>query len=220
MAWSDFTAGLFTSGQVLTAAQMNTYVRDNLMAGGPIYTTLAALNTAIPSPYEGQRAYLTGPVSGTVTATGAITAVPTGITVIYNGAAWVCTTEVGAGSNTSATTASTSYVTTLTSDSTAVSVSLLTGTTALIAYSSIGYNNTAASSFYTTISVSGATTLAAADSNSSGATSAGVNYGVNTNRTMILTGLTAGVNTFTLNYKVNSGTATFLNRNLVVKGVA
>jgi hypothetical protein len=218
MAWTA-PVNTFISGNVLTAAQMNA-IGDNLWAGGPVYATYADLIAAITSPFEGQRAYITGPVSGTVTATGAITAVPTGINVVYNGAAWVCTTEVGGGSNTSATTSSTSYVTTLTSDGTAISCSLLTGTTAMISYSAIGYNNTAASSCYATISVSGATTIAAADSNSSGATSAGTNYGINMNRTMILTGLTAGVNTFTLNYKVNSGTATYLNRNLVVKGIA
>jgi hypothetical protein len=30
MAWTPFAAGIFTAGQILTAAQMNTYVRDNL----------------------------------------------------------------------------------------------------------------------------------------------------------------------------------------------
>jgi hypothetical protein len=38
MAWTDFPAGLFTSGQILTAAQMNTYVRDNLKAVGDAWT--------------------------------------------------------------------------------------------------------------------------------------------------------------------------------------
>jgi hypothetical protein len=39
MAWTDFPAGLFTSGQILTAAQMNTYVRDNLKAVGDAWTS-------------------------------------------------------------------------------------------------------------------------------------------------------------------------------------
>lgn len=30
MAWNSFPVGLFTAGQILTAAQMNTYMRDNL----------------------------------------------------------------------------------------------------------------------------------------------------------------------------------------------
>ena len=49
MAWSAFTAGLFTSGQILTAAQMNTFVRDNLLAGGPAFckvSRVAALSLA------------------------------------------------------------------------------------------------------------------------------------------------------------------------------
>ena len=73
MAWSSFTAGLFTAGQVLTAAQMNTYVRDNLMAGGPIYATTAARDVAIPTPYAGQRALISG----------------TNVNYQYNGTAWV-----------------------------------------------------------------------------------------------------------------------------------
>lgn len=218
MAWTA-PVNTFASGNVLTAAQMNA-IGDNLWAGGPVYDTLASLQAAITSPFEGQRAYLYNPAATSVTATGASTFIPTGINVVYNGAAWVSTTEVSAGSNTSATTASTSYVTTLTSDGTAISVTLLTGTTVWIAYSAIGYNNTAAQSVYASISVSGATTIAAADSNSSGATSAGTNYGINMNRMMVLGGLTAGANTITLNYKVNGGTGTFLNRNLTAKGIA
>ena len=37
MAWTNFAAGIFTAGQILTAAQMNTYVRDNITAGGPCF---------------------------------------------------------------------------------------------------------------------------------------------------------------------------------------
>lgn len=73
MAWSSFTAGLFTAGQVLTAAQTNTYVRDNLMAGGPIYATTAARDVAIPTPFAGQRAFVTA----------------TNVNYQYNGTAWV-----------------------------------------------------------------------------------------------------------------------------------
>jgi hypothetical protein len=36
----------------------------------------------------------------------------------------------------------------------------------------------------------------------------------------VITGLTAGVNVFTLQYQNNLGTATFLNRRLVVQGIA
>ena len=73
MAFSPFTAGLFTAGQILTAAQMNTYIRDNIMAGGPVYATTAARDADIPSPFAGQRAFVTADL----------------INYQYNGTAWV-----------------------------------------------------------------------------------------------------------------------------------
>ena len=79
MAFSPFTAGLFTAGQILTAAQMNTYIRDNIMAGGPIYATTAARNTDIPSPFVGQRAFITA----------------TNVNTQYNGTAWVEVAPIG-----------------------------------------------------------------------------------------------------------------------------
>ena len=220
MAWSDFTAGLFTSGQILTAAQMNTYVRDNLYAGGPIYTTLAALQAAIPSPFEGQRAYLTSPAATTVTATGTTQVIPGGVTVVYNGSAWVCTTEVGAMSSTSGTTTSGTYVTTLTGDGTALSVSAITGTTAYLSMFA-RFAVSTASTPNIAVSVSGATTISAASTpydvilgqlNAGVATPMGFVYPVS--------GLTAGLNTFTLNYLTNAGTVTFAKRSLTVKGIA
>ena len=79
MAFSPFTAGLFTAGQILTAAQMNTYIRDNIMAGGPIYATTAARNTDIPSPFVGQRAFITA----------------NNVNTQYNGTAWVEVAPIG-----------------------------------------------------------------------------------------------------------------------------
>jgi len=80
MAFSPFTAGLFTAGQILTAAQMNTYIRDNIMAGGPIYATTAARDADITAPFNGQRAFITGTLQNTQ----------------YNGTAWVNIVTTGA----------------------------------------------------------------------------------------------------------------------------
>lgn len=215
MAWSDFTAGLFTSGQILTAAQMNTYVRDNLLAGGPIYATEAARNAAIPSPFEGQRAYITG--ATVPAATGLVTAVPTGIQTVYNGSAWVCVTPVSANTVTNGTTTSGSFTPTLTSGGTNPSVTIATGTTALVMLSAVTQE---ASGFTHSMSfaVSGATTLAATD-----------NYGPRTASTvgtfrmsdqLVITGLTAGTNTFTLQYTTAGGTANFSRRGITVMGIA
>ena len=218
MAWTA-PVTTFASGNVLTAAQMNA-IGDNLWAAGPIYATEALRDAAITSPFEGQRAYITG--STVATAVGGAsgsTAIPTGIQTIYNGSAWVCVTPVGANSATSATTTSTSYVTTLTSDGTAISATLSTGTSALVTINAVSYHSSAQTN-YLSFDVSGATTLAASDTNgSSVAFYTGSATGTHS-RSWIVTGLTAGTNTFRLNYKTTTSTATYQTRSIVVQGVA
>jgi hypothetical protein len=216
MAWT--APSTYVAGAILTAASLNTNVRDNSLAGGPIYATEALRDAAITSPFEGQRAYITG--STVTAATGTTTAVPTGIQTIYNGAAWVCVTPVGVFSNTSGTTASTSYVTTLTGDGTAISITLTTGTSALITMSTVCTNSVLAAANYLSFSVSGATTLAAGDAQGVGANTAAAGQYFSMNRVFIYTPLTAGTNTFTMNYKTNSGTVTYDKRNITVQGVA
>jgi len=217
MAWT--APPTYVAGAILTAAQMNA-ISANLYAGGPIYDTLASLQTAIPSPFEGQRAYLTNPAATTVTATGTTQVIPGGVTVVYNGAAWVCTTEVGAMSSTSGTTTSATYVTTLTGDGTALSVSAITGTTAYLSISARLSVSTTSTPFVA-VSVSGATTISAASS----AYDIGIGQvtaGIATPIAFVypVSGLTAGLNTFTLNYLTNAGTVTFAKRSLIVKGIA
>jgi hypothetical protein len=223
MAWSD--PGDFTSGQILTAAQMDS-IREAMFFGQGTFTNEAARDTAYNaagamSPItlqEGMRAYLTA--STVTTATGNVTGIPTGVTTVYNGSVWVCTTPVSAKSNVVATTTSTSYVTGMTGDGTALSVTLVTGTTALVTFSGQVFNSAGGNSNYLSVSVSGATTLAAADAQSAAQTGGGTNYGMSLNRTQILTGLTAGTNTFTLNYRVNAGSGTHNNRDITVQGIA
>ena len=209
-----YIASAFTAGQTLTAASMED-LRGNANAGHNVFTNEAARDAAITAPTEGMMAYLTAPT--VPAATGATTAVPTGITTIYNGSAWVCVTPVGGSSQTSGTTTSTSFVTTLTGDGTAISTTLATGTTAFVSFSVTCNVNTAAQ-VISNISVSGATTLAAATATGTYVGVASANITVT--RTQILTGLTAGTNTFTLNYLTQGGTATFVNRALVVQGIA
>jgi hypothetical protein len=69
--------------------------------------------------------------------------------------------------------------------------------------------------------VSGATTLAASDAQSlmlsSGVNAAASNtIGAQMSATYLVTGLTAGSNTFTLQYKTSGDTVTFVNRNIIV----
>ena len=212
MAWTTPTN--VATGDVLTASRYNNEVVGNAYAGGPIYTTTALRDAAITSPFEGQCAYITAPT--VPAATGTTTAVPTGIQTIYNGAAWVCVTPVSTRSETPATTTSTSDVTTLTGDATAQSVTVSTGTTALIQMSATNSIN-AVATVLTSVSVSGASTIAATVPLYNGVLSANITQG----KTFVLAGLTAGANTFTLNYKVaTSGTGQWIQRSITVQGVA
>ena len=217
MAWT--APSTFVAGAILTAAQLNTNVRDNTLAGGPIYATEALRDAAITAPFEGQRAYITG--STVAAATGLVTAVPTGIQTIYNGAAWVCVTPVSADTATSGTTtnATLPYTVTLASGGTNPSVTVTTGTTALITFGAWAQSSTAGASACVSVAVSGATTLAASDSwnifiyNSTAQ--------ISLSRTFPLTGLTAGTNTFTLQYRMGAaGTGTIGQRVITVQGIA
>ena len=185
-----------------------------------VYTNEAARDAAITSPTEGMRAYLTAPT--VPAATGAITAVPTGVQTIYNGSAWVCITPVGSTSNTSATTTSTSYVTTLTGDSTAISVTLVTGATALVSVYAANQstNSGASTAIYVGTAVSGATTLPAFDLTGSVQVMSIANAPYSQSRTYVFPILTAGTNTFTLSYRGTAGTNTFTSRSLTVQGIA
>jgi hypothetical protein len=220
MAWSD--PGDFTSGQILTAAQMDS-VREAMFFGQATFTNEAARDAAIPATgialQEGMRAYLTAPT--VPDATGTTTFKPTGITTVYNGTAWVCLTPVFAYSATSGTTTSASYVTTLTGDLTAISCTAVTGTTALIR-GEITASLAGTATLAVALSVSGATTLAAGATGSLQSLFATTQNGNSFTFPVasLVHGLTAGTNTFTLNYKTNASTATFSYRMLSVQGVA
>ena len=181
-----------------------------------IFTNEAARDAAITSPVEGMRAYLTAPT--VPTATGGATYIPSGITTIYNGSVWVCVTPIGAFTSNNGSTTSNIFTTTLTSGGTNPSVTLVTGTTAMIHTAGNTYNSTTAYQ-YMVISVSGATTLAAADDN--GQLSGGPSTFIGPiGASFILSGLTAGTNTFTLSYRTDGGIAQFRTRRLTVQGVA
>jgi len=216
MAWT--APNTYVAGAILTAAQLNV-MQANALAGGPIYATEALRDAAITSPFEGQRAYITGP---TVAApTGATYAtLPSGICTIYNGSVWVCTTQIAGVTNTLGTTTSTGFTPTLTGGGTNVSVTIVTGTTAIVTQTAVLTNSISGSGAYMGTAVSGATTLAASAESAlyNGLTAS--QY-LLASSTAILTGLTAGTNTFTLQYKVGGGgTATFASRQLIVHGIA
>ena len=216
MAWT--APNTFVAGAVLTSAQLNA-MQANALAGGPIFATEALRDAAIAAPFEGQRAYITG--STVAAAVGGTTSVPTGITTVYNGAAWVCTTEVGTLTSNTGTLANSAFTPTLTgSPGTNPAVTVSTGTTALVTISA-SLVASATMTIQMDVAVSGATTIAA------GAVSLqGLYWQTSMTSlahvqcaTFIVTGLTAGANTFTLNYS-NNNSSTYAQRRVIAKGIA
>jgi len=202
----------FTSGQILTAAQMNTLQQQAVMT----FTNEAARDAALTAPTEGMYAYLTAPTQPA--ATGAYSTIPTGIRTIYNGSAWVCITPIIGVTNSEGDTTSTSFTTTL-SAGTNPSVTLATGTTATLTIGGRVYGSTTNISEMT-FSVSGATTIAATTARDFGSVFTQNTLYNSVSLTFLVTGLTAGVNTFTLNYKTNAGTSYFAYRSISAQGIA
>jgi hypothetical protein len=191
-----------------------TYIGSAFVPDDLVFTNEAARDAAITSPTEGMTAYLT---AATVpAATGSTTAVPTGVTTVYNGSVWVCTTPVN-GYQTNTGTFTGAYTATLGgTPGTNPSVTLVTGSTALVSISTLMYTTGSAVDCYMGVAVSGATTLAAQDGfaayvNSTNAMTA--------TRVMVLAGLTGGTNTFTLQYRT-SGNGVVAWRSLTVVGIA
>lgn len=112
------------------------------------------------------------------------------------------------------TTTSTTYTGTLTG-STAATLTLTTGTSVLVVWSAAVANSATATNAWTSVAVSGATTVAASDAWSTEALQAAGGTQRLSNL-HLFTGLTAGSNTFTLNFKTNSATTlTVTNQEIV-----
>ena len=209
-----FIADAFTAGQTLTAASMEA-LRGNANAGHNVFTNEAARDAAITAPTEGTMAYLTAPT--VPAATGGTTSIPTGVITIYNGSVWVCVTPVSGFTSNTGTLGLSGYTATLSgSPGTNPSVTLVTGTTALVSTAAIMSNS---GTFATSVSVavSGAGTVAASNNYSlDTAIAANLRFG----STFVIPGLTAGTNTFTLQYASNGNTASISMRHITVQGIA
>jgi hypothetical protein len=224
MAWSD--PGDFTSGQILTAAQMDS-IREAMFFGQGTFTNEAARDLAYApagamSPItlqEGMRAYLTAPT--VPAAAGTVTFLPSGITTVYNGSVWVTTTPLSAQANANGTTTSTSFTATLSgSPGTNPSVTLATGTTALVTVKAALANDTTGAGVYMGVAVSGASTVAATTTECvyNGGTASQF---IIASASFVVSMSNAGTHTFTAQYRVGStGTGTFGSRQIIVQGIA
>jgi hypothetical protein len=143
----------------------------------------------------------------------------TKISLIYNGSAWVCLTPQSATINTSGSRSSTAYGDLGTGAG--PSTSIQTGSKALVTISAVAqssFNNF----MYISFGVTGATTITAVDDYSTWTRelTAGGGFGSGISRTFIITGLTAGVNTFTMKYRGSAGNAVdYAFRSITVVGI-
>jgi hypothetical protein len=87
----------------------------------------------------------------------------------------------------------------------------------MVSIGALIYSTTSAFDSYMGVAISGATTAAPVDSWSCYVNSLG---GITSTRVMVYTGLTAGTNTFTAQYKTAGSTANFAWRSITVKGIA
>lgn len=113
---------------------------------------------------------------------------------------------------TSQTTTSTTYTDLGT---TGPAVTLTTGTSAVVVITAEVDTTGAGVSPYMGFAVSGATTVAAADSMAIRVDSSAI-VNVCVSNVFLVTGLTGGSNTFTMKYRVGGGTGTYVNRRITV----
>lgn len=114
------------------------------------------------------------------------------------------------------TTTSTTYTSTLSggAGTAGPSFPINTGVKALVSFHCRQSTSVATTNVWTSVAVSGASTIAASDnvSTSMDIVSSQIFHGL----TYVETGLTAGVNTFAMQYRVSGGTGTFASRRLNV----
>lgn len=172
-------------------------IRDRTLQRFASYGELTSQWTA---PGEGAQAYLADDK----------------ILMLFNGTSWTTITPRTASQAGSSTRTSTSYGDL--ADGSVPSISLRTGTKALVTLTGNINNSGGTAQVNMSYAVSGASAIAASDTNSlQQAGSAGAQQ--QASFTHLLTGLTAGLNTFTAKYRAASGTITSLARSITVVGI-
>lgn len=245
----------FTTGQVLTAAQM-TSLQQTAMGGGA--TTPKTTSYTLVAADAGTVIQMNSASATTITVNTALFAAGDSVQ-IQNIGSGVCTVTAGTATVTTAgslalsqweggqlyfTSASASiffdvvqtggaasfntgygYVATQETTTSAtyvglttpLAVTVTTGTKALVIVSAEFRNGSAANAGYSSYAVSGATTIAASDQRCIHTyLGSATNFQTRTSAGSLLTGLTAGSNTFTVQYKTDAGTGNWLQRDITV----
>ena len=176
-----------------------------------MFTTETARDAAITSPTEGMHIYLTAPT--VPSATGATI---TGIRQVHNGANWVTVSPIMGVVATSEQNTSATYASMATAGPV---VTIQTGTSALVTVSARINNAVATRYGYAGFSVSGATTIAAADTSAVIVGSSNAEITVDVSNSFYVT-LSAGTNTFTMLYRRDVNNTSVGLRALTVRGLA
>jgi hypothetical protein len=178
-------------------------ITQQIGASSIIKPGVCTSSTRPAAPYEGQMIYETD----------------TKNSLVYNGSAWVCLTPKSATATNQPSTASASF-STLTSDP---SVSIQTDTKALVTLSCRNVGLTTAGYRYTGFSISGATTRAASGNDTQFITnyygSGDLGNDRQSHSTFLVTGLTAGVNTFQMQHSSGAGNYIVTGRSITVVGI-
>ncbi len=195
MAWT--APRTWVTGETVTAALMNAHIRDNLLE-----TSAATVTTA------GDIAFADAANSmGSRLAIGAATThlVSTGSVPVWRASA----TDVDSGSAAAGPTSYTTLADVPTwGFTTEIEVTVTTGTVALVLFKATLANDTGGAQTFLSYSVSGATTVAAADTHAILYDASNANDNAQFGGFDLRTGLTAGSNVFTLEGRVASNTGT------------
>ena len=197
------TVPLFVAAEVLTAADMNL----SAGTGVPVFSNSTTRDAGFGGAgekvlAEGQLCYLSD----------------SNIVQYYDGAAWATVGPTASAVsavdinrvNTSQSTSSTSFV----GLTTAQTITMTTGTKALVLLNFIAGANIGTTA-RASVAVSGATTIAASDALSCQFDTPGSGYNDNGSSAYSLT-LTAGSNTFTMQFRSSGASVTFSDRNMTI----
>jgi hypothetical protein len=199
-------AGLkvYTTGEVLTAGSMNTAVNQQTLLYYASFAALTAALTGATSPVAGVHAYLDDEKA----------------MLVYNGTNWIQITPEASAIQTGSETFTGTNYTTNQPATPGPAISIRTGTTALITVGSAFTVNAGIQGFQS-VAVTGATTQAASDAYALivGNMSTTSNFVQGYSKTLFITGLTAGLNTFTCAYRVTGGTGTIAQRYISGNGL-
>jgi hypothetical protein len=176
---------------------------SSALGTGSLTPGVCTSSTRPTAPFEGQMIYETD----------------TKNSLIYNGSAWVCITPQSASATNQPSTTSASF-STLSGDP---SVSIQTGTKALVTLSCRNVGLATANYRYTGFSISGATTRAAAGNETQFITnyygSGDLGNDRQSHSSFIVTGLTAGLNVFQMQHASAAGNYIVSGRTITVVGI-